>query len=123
MKSLADFKEVVLNSQDKNQLYLTEVELQEFMGARHKAIRMAETEMEATEAKGDLGVAQSLAGICRERQQEVGNFANRVNYNFRMAARSVLTKETYQQIWELAQLTRNDVKDKKKELNANKQIK
>lgn len=120
MKSLSDFKKVVLSSQDKNELYLTEVELQEYIGARHKAIRMAETEMDATEEKGNLGVAQSLVGICRERQSEVGNWANKVNYNFRMAAKSVLAKETYQKIWELAQLTRNDAKDKKKELNANK---
>lgn len=118
MKTLADFKEVVLNSQDKNELYLAEVEIQEYIGARHKAIRMADTEMDATEEKSNLGIAQSLIGICRERQSEVGNWANKVNYNFRMAAKNVLTKETYQKIWELAQLTRNDVKDKKKELKS-----
>lgn len=120
MKSLTDFKEVVLNSQDKNELYLTEVELQEYIGARHKAIKMADTEMDATDEKSNLGIAQSLIGICRERQNEVGNWANKINYNFRMAAKSVLTKDTYQKIWELAQLTRDDVKDKKKQLNANK---
>jgi hypothetical protein len=59
-------------------------------------------------------------GICRERQSEVGNWANKVNYNFRMAARSMLTKETYQKIWKQAQLTRTDTKEAKGELQKNR---
>lgn len=120
IKTIADFKKVVLDSQDKNELYSSEVELVEYVGNLHKSLKLAESDMEASEIISNLKTSESLLRICQERQSEVSNFANRVNYNFRMAAKSVLTKETYQKIWELAQLTRNDVKDKNKELKANK---
>ena len=120
IKAIADFKKVVLDSQDKNELYSVEVELVEYAGNLHKSLKLADSDMEASEIISNLKTSESLLRICQERQSEVGNFANRINYNFRMAAKSVLTKETYQKIYELAQLTRNDVKDKKKELNSNK---
>jgi hypothetical protein len=120
LKTITDFKEVVLNSQDKNELYIAEVEIQELIGALHKRIRMADTQMDKSDAQAELGIATSLVGICRERQSEVGNWANKVNYNFRMAARSMLTKETYQKIWKQAQLTRTDTKEAKGELQKNR---
>lgn len=120
IKTINDFKQVVLNSQDKNELYLQEIELVEYAGSLHKSLKLSDSDMETSEIISNLKTTESLLRICQERQEETGNFANRVNYNFRMAAKSVLTKETYQKIWELAQLTRNDVKDKKKELNQNK---
>jgi hypothetical protein len=120
LKTITDFKEVVLNSQDKNELYVAEVEIQELIGALHKRIRMADTHMDKSEAQAELGVANSLVGICRERQNEVGNWNNKVNYNFRMAAKVMLTKETYQKIWTQAQLTRTDTKESKKELQKNR---
>ncbi len=120
IKTIEDFKKVILSSQDKNELYLHEVELTETIGNLHKGLRLSESDMETSETIAKLKTAESLLRICQERQQETGNWANRINYNFRMAAKSVLTKETYQKIWELAQLTRNDVKDKNKELKTNK---
>ena len=116
MQELESLKETVLNSQDKNELYLAEVQLTEISSRLHKAIKLADTTIEQVEHKGNLSLATSLIGICRERQSEVGNWANKVNYNFRMAAKTMLKSETYKAIWEKAQLTRQDVKDEKRSL-------
>lgn len=120
IRQLSDLKEIVLNSQDKNELYSLEIELQELIGNLHKRIRMADTIMDKSDAQAELGLANSMIGICRERQNEVGNWNNKVNYNFRMAAKTMLSKETYQKIWVQAQLTRTDTKDAKKELRKNR---
>lgn len=120
IRQLSDLKEIVLNSQDKNELYSLEIELQELIGNIHKRIRMAGTIMDKSDAQAELGLANSMIGICRERQGEVGNWNNKVNYNFRMAAKAMLSKETYQKIWTQAQLTRTDTKESSKELRKNK---
>src|SRR4030095_11374878 len=120
MQELQRLKEAVLNSQDKNELYLAEVELTEINSRLHKSYRLTENDIEQTELRGGMSLCASLIGICKERQSEVGNWANKINYNFRMAARVMLKPATYKKIWEKAQLTRQDVKDEKRELNANK---
>lgn len=120
MQKLKDLKGVVLNSQDKNELYLAEVELTEIINSQHTAIKLADTKMEVGEHIGNLNMAQTLVGICKERQSEVGNLANKINYNFRMAAKLMLSKETYDKIYMQANLPRKDVKEAKKELRSNR---
>lgn len=110
MQDLQQLKQIVLTSQDKDELYLAEIELTELSSSLHKAIRLSEFASDQGEHKGNLSLATALIGICRERQQEMGNLANRINYNFRMAAKLMLKKETYEAIWQKSQLPRRDVK-------------
>lgn len=117
---LTGLKETVLNSQDKQELFVAEVELTELIGSFHKSIKLSETEMDKCDQKSYLGLADSLLGICRDRQKEVGMLDNKINYNFRTAAKVLLKKETYDRIYSYAQMPRRAVVENRKELKANK---
>lgn len=127
MKTIADLKEIVLKAQDKDELYIAEIDLQELIADLYSKIETTYNAATKVRYKGELSVANSLIGICRERQNEVAkkqqdarNSDNRHNYNFRMAAKSVLTKATYEKISQLAILTRGEVKGMNPELRNNK---
>lgn len=88
---------------------------------------MAETTMEQSEAKGNLGIYYSMLEVLQNRisetkeiDREGRNEQGRINYNFRLAAKTVLKKETYKQIMDLATRTRSEFKEDAKELRRNK---
>lgn len=127
MRSITDLKKIVLESQDKNELYSAEIELTEMISNLYAKVENARNSAYKVQYKGELSVAISIKDVCRDRQSELREQAskdadahNRMNYNFRMAAKAMLTKETYENILVRAALPRKEVKEQTKELRSNR---
>ena len=127
MNSLADLKKIVLESEDKNELYSAEIELTEIISDLYAKVANAYNAGQKIKYKGELSVAITIRDVCKDQQAELrrklsqeADAANRQNYNFRMAAKSILTKETYEKIWAMSTIPRKEVKELNKELRANR---
>jgi len=112
---LYEIEEIVLESENVNELRVCQIELVRLSGNTYKAINFAETISEQSELKSKLSLINSLKDICIERIKEVQKIQDRFNYNFRMAAMTTLKKETYQKIKEFANMKRVDFKQLKTE--------
>lgn len=119
--NLQELKEKTLGSEELNELYQIEVELMEKVSELYKAVSMCETKTEQIEKKSDLTLANGLLGICRDRQSQRKDIEDRINYNFRMAAKDMLLPETYKKIYSKAHLPRIEVKMERSELRKNRQ--
>lgn len=117
---IEEIKDIVLNSDDTNELRSTLIEIVELSSNSYKAVNIAETIFEQNEAKSRLTILTTLKEICQQRIPETSNAQAKFNYNFRMAAMTVLKKETYSKISELSKLLRSDMKQMQKELQQNK---
>lgn len=117
---LKQIRQDVMTSENINQLYEIELDLVEHIGALHKGIMLADTTIEQSEVKSNLSMANALLEICRDRQSEVKDTGGRLNYNFRMAARAMLSRETYNSIMDKAHLPRKKVKEETGYLKQNK---
>jgi hypothetical protein len=118
-----NFKETrqsVMTAQTVAELYELELDLTEHIGTLHKGIMLSDTTMEQSEIKSNLSMANALLGICRERQVEVKDKGGRLNFNFRMAAKAMLSHKTYDEIMNKAQQPRREVKAETKDLRANR---
>lgn len=113
-------RQKVMSSESVTELYEFELDLTEYTGKLHKRIVLSETTMEQCEAKSELSLAKALLGICRERQAEVKDIGARLNHNFRLTAKAMLLRPTYQAIVEKSQLPRKEFKAIAGELKANK---
>jgi hypothetical protein len=113
-------KEMVLKSENINDLYDTEVKLTEYSGELHNCIGVAEFPADRNRYKTTLTMVTTLLGICRERQTEVRDQTNRFNYNFRMAAETILSSTTYKYISDKAKMPRYQFKAEAAELRKNK---
>lgn len=118
--NLKETRQSVMAAETITQLYELELDLTEHIGVLHKGVMTADTTFEQSEVKSNLSMANALLGICRERQAEVKDLGGRLNYNFRMAAKAMLTKDTYESIIRKAHLPRQEVKSETKELKQNK---
>ena len=110
---LHEIEEIVLESEDVNELRFYQIKLVKMSGNMYKSINYAETINEQSELKSRLSLINSLKDICVERIKEVQKTQERFNHNFRMAAMTVLKKETYQKIKEFANMKRIDFKQLK----------
>lgn len=117
---LKQTRQSVMSAETITQLYELELDLTEHIGVLHKSVMLSDTTMEQSEKKSDLSMANALLSICRERQSEVRDTGNRLNYCFRMAAKAMLTKDTYENIMRKAHLPRQEVKSETKELKQNR---
>jgi hypothetical protein len=120
MMTLEHLKTIVLNSESKDEMYKCEIELTEIVSSLYKTLPLLDLGQERIETKSKLSLANSLLTVCRERKEEVGNLANRINYNFRTAAKLMLSKETYEKIYSQACVPRKETKEMKKELKSNR---
>jgi len=118
--NLKETRQKVMTAETVTDLYELELDLTEHIGVLHKGVMLSDTTMEQSEVKSNLSMANALLGICRERQAEVKDIGGRLNYNFRMAAKAMLSKQTYDAIMLKAQLPRREVKAEKNELRANR---
>lgn len=118
--NLKETRQSVMTAETITQLYELELDLTEHIGVLHKSVMLSDTTIEQSEKKADLSMANALLGICRERQAEIKDTGNRLNYCFRMAAKAMLTKETYASILGKAHLPRQEVKSETRELKQNK---
>lgn len=127
MIDIDELQQEILEAENTTRLYEIQIDLSKLIKNVHQQIIMAETTMEQSEAKGNLGIYHSMLSVLQNRISEIKELEraekdsnNRINYNFRMASKSVLKKETYNQIMDLAQKTRHEVKANRKELRANR---
>lgn len=120
MQRLTEIKGIILSSLDKNELYNLELELTEIISRCYRSISLSETTAESIDHKADLSMANALLGVCKNKQIDAGNEQNRINHNFRCAAKLMLTPETYNRILDNARLSRSEVKSQKNELKANR---
>jgi predicted nuclease with TOPRIM domain len=107
---LGKVKEQVLHSTDIDELRKIQLDLTEYKGNLHKSILMSDSPSEKTEIIASLNLSSSMLNIVLDRLEELKSEQNRVNYNFRMAAKEILTKEMYNNIFELAKKTRYEAK-------------
>ena len=120
-------QEGILSETDINKMYEMQIELSKLIKNAHKQKLIAETTMDESEAKGNLSIYYSMLDVLQNRISETREFdkhnrneQNRINYNFRLAAKTVLKKETYNQIIDLAMKPRAEFKEDAKELKRNK---
>lgn len=117
---LKQTRQSIMAAETSEPLYEIELDLVELIASLHLGILRADTGYEQSEAKGSLSMASALLGICRDRQADIKDSGARLNYNFRMAAKSMLSPDTYKSIYDKSQLTRREVKLEKKELQKNR---
>lgn len=120
MKEMSELKSIVLESEDLKELRITYLDLTDMSGNIYKSIHKVETQTEQTELKANLTQINALIKVCDERISELKDENGRLNHNFRMNARLMLKKETYNKIMELSYYRRSYVKDCKNELKANR---
>lgn len=95
---LQDLKTLVVNVDETTELYEMDIELTEIISRLHISHRMADTNMEQSEIKGELALANSCLNILRDRIADAKNTNNRLNHNFRMHAKKMLDKSIYKDI-------------------------
>jgi len=127
MIDIDELQQEILQETEINRLYEIQIDLSKLIKNAHQQNIMAETTMEQSEAKGNLGIYHSMLEVLQNRISEIKeidreerNEQGRINYNFRLAAKTVLQKETYKQIMDLAMRTRSEFKENAKELRRNK---
>jgi len=119
-ESLSNIKNIVLNSQDKNELYAAEIDLAEIVSDLYKKIAACYNYKAKVDIKGELSIANTLLDVCRERQKEIKDLSGRLNYNFRMAAKVMLCNDTYERILQQAAFPRPETKQQKDKLKQNR---
>lgn len=110
----------VLNTEDLTEIYTLEIDITKHIGDLHKSYHKSQYKDEQTDARSALSNFQALLEICKDRKADVRDTGARLNYNFRMAAKTMLQKETYNSIMQKATLPRKEVKAEQKELKANR---
>lgn len=124
---LDSLRATILESEDLKQLYEIQIDLSRSIANCHRGKREAQTESEVSELQGTLGTYIAIREVLtnripeiKEKQYNEANQEQRLNYNFRMAAKLMLKKETYQSIMNEAHKPRRDVKENYRELKSNK---
>lgn len=124
---IEQIQQEILLETEFSRLYEIQINLSRLIKNTHKQILIAKTKIEKSEAKGNLGIYQSMLEVLQHRISDLKqndrlkkNNQGRINHNFRLAAKIVLQKATYKEIMELAIKTRAEVKEDTKELRCNK---
>lgn len=108
----------ILKTLDVNRLYEIQIDLSKMIKNAHRQNIMATTVMEQSEAKGDLGIYNTMMEVIQNRVEELKeidradrNEQGRINYNFRAAAKGILKRETFNHIMDLANRTIREIKE------------
>lgn len=109
-EKINQFKQQIIDAFLVDDLYLIEIELADIISDLYKQISICRNRNESDDYKRNLTMANTLIGICRDKQLTLRDKANALNYNFRMAAKTMLLPETYNKIFEAAKLPRSVVK-------------
>lgn len=118
--TLQEIRQEMMASENIIELYNIELDLVERIGILHKEVIMADSPMSQSEIKANLSMANALLNICKERQAEMKDLGGRLNYNFRMAAKAILTKENYKNVMDFAVQPRHEVKSELSKLKHNR---
>ena len=104
--NLIETRKLVLESIDVVDLYGIELDIIDFINSQYQELLMHPSIERKRELKSNSKYADALLFICRTRQDEVRNSNNRLNHNFRMAAKKILSKTDFNKINEFAYLPR-----------------
>jgi uncharacterized Ntn-hydrolase superfamily protein len=125
--NLDELKKEVIYSEDLSRLFEITIELTELISALHLAVAKTNEFIKKTEIKGKISIASTLQSIVDKRIDDVRNSyrdAERkellLNRQFRIAAETVLHKDTLEKIKELSLMNYKKFKDIKAELKSNK---
>ena len=92
MIDIEELQQEILQETEVNRLYEIQIDLSKLIKNAHQQNLMAETKMEQSEAKGNLGIYHSMLEVLQNRVSELKeidreerNEQGRINYNFRLA--------------------------------------
>lgn len=91
----SNYKEIVTNSWTTEELSLAEIEIVEIIGQLHIDLTSTTLSWSKAETKADLGVANALLEMCRERKTLALNSETRINRKFKEIAKKMLVKEVF----------------------------
>lgn len=113
-------KDQIITALIIDDLYIIEIELTEIISSLYKSISECRDVSKLNAFKTDLTMANTLIGICRDKQATIKDRSNSMNYNFRMAAKTILVPETYNRIFEAAKIPRSVMKSMKSSFSKEK---
>jgi len=128
--NIEEIKNEVIYSESQNRLFEISIELTEELSRLHRELVNSKDNWTKVEIKGSIALLSTIQNIIDKRIDNViadeRDFERKrdrkelmSNRQFRIAAETVLTKETYERILELS-LNYKKLKDQKQELKANK---
>jgi hypothetical protein len=125
--NLDKIKQEVIYSDSANRLFEISIELAEAISALHLDLVRTDDLIKKTEMKGKIVVLNTLQGIIDKRIDDVRATDKDIerkellkNRQFRIAAETVLHKDTFERIKELSLMNYKKFKDIKSDLKANK---
>ena len=117
--SIEELQDIAMLSKDIDEVRECFNALSNRSASLYESLPTVQTNIEAHKIKADLTRTNNLLEICRDRMYEVKNTTRQLDHNFRLAAREMLKKETYDKIKEMALFKRRDVKRIKYKLRSN----
>ncbi len=122
-----ELKKEVIYSDNSGRLFEIMIEINEEISALYVELSKSENHIKKTELKGKISVLNTLLNIIDKRIDDVKNSGNDrdrkellANRQFRMAAETVLQKETFERIKELSLINYKKFKDLKNDLKNDK---
>ena len=121
-------KKEIIYSESIERIFEISIELSEEIGRLHIESIKAKDHLDKTVLKAQITVLTTLQGIIEKRIEDPKSLIREnkerqellVNRLFRTAAHTVLKKETYDRILEIANQNYKEFKEQKSELRANK---
>ncbi len=117
----------ILETQDINRLYQLQIECNQDMAILQRRKTMAETNLDQSDAIGNIKVLQSAIDVCGNRISDLKeqNAQDRVrnakfNYNFYLAAKIMLKRDTMNSITTQANKQAWQIRENKEELTSKK---
>lgn len=114
---MSTLQQRILQENDVQKLYLLQIEVSQEIKDIHVRINNSKNTKEQSIEKGNLGVSYSILELVKDKisnaKQKVKddqNEQNRINYNFRMAAKNMLDDDVFDQLMFLARKTRREAK-------------
>lgn len=120
MEDLKRIEAIVMEGDDLTEMHHVRLELDDIVHELYIKIDNEYSKHDKIELKAKLTKANSLKEILRDRVRMQATKEAKKNYNFRLAARDMLQKKTYEAILKMARLPRKDVKEAREELRSNK---
>lgn len=114
---MSTLQQRILQENDVQKLYLLQIEVSQEIKDIHVRINNYKNTKEQSIEKGNLGVSYSILELVKDKisntkqkAREDQNEQNRINYNFRMAAKNMLDDDVFDQLMFLARKTRREAK-------------
>jgi len=117
----------ILQSEDLNELYLENVDLETKIGSLYRQITLSDENADKSDYKAELNTCKAVLKALGHRILELEDKAKhtrdeegRIRYNFMKIAKTILTKETYEKIRNMSENSLREMKPMFKEMRQNK---